>query len=536
MLYILLFGFGVIQLQTQKETKILGKMRFKIPIRFKIIVLVAGALTISLLSYLYVGTNLIVKDKTSYIYEYNLSKTKAVAAELEAKIERVAFEARLLGETFDESNVNNERTLNEYFSSKIGTLKQTGIIFYRPIDKQQFRAVIKLGANTTFAEQVWSILKWTPLKFEPKEYLFSPPVENLLPIGGKVLDRQGKALAYLTFIQLTDKDQILSAVNDSRIDLYDSSGQLLYSKSRLTHKLDENEVHDLVNVLLLTKHPSGVRDWIGRSEEFMVSYQQFASSELFAVGFIPKSVAFNAASTLIKRSLILGISILLLATGLTIVFVRRLTIGLRQMWHATKKVSEGDFSCRVAIGASSNDEVGDLARSFNSMADKIDELMIETAHKARMEKELETAQAIQSRFFPAASFDHRCFKAAGKSIPASECAGDWWHYVLIGKHLVLAIGDVTGHGVSAALVTAAAYGAFSIIVKDKDSSDQVATPKAILLKLIDSLNFAVRQASGGNATMTFFAAVIDLETGRMQYVNAAHRPPICIGGKTKMVE
>ena len=82
------------------------------------------------------------------------------------------------------------------------------------------------------------------------------------------------------------------------------------------------------------------------------------------------------------------------------------------------------------------------------MAGKIDELMIQTA---------ETAQEVQARFFTQAKLQLDQLSLYGQYIPASECAGDGWHYAQVGDELLVVVGNATGHGVSAALVTAAAH-------------------------------------------------------------------------------
>jgi sigma-B regulation protein RsbU (phosphoserine phosphatase) len=154
------------------------------------------------------------------------------------------------------------------------------------------------------------------------------------------------------------------------------------------------------------------------------------------------------------------------------------------------------------------------------MAGRIEELMLETAQKARMEKELETAQQVQKTLFPREGFAHPALQVAGRTIPATECAGDWWSYRKVGDKLVVVIGDVTGHGVSAALVTAAAHGAFTLVMRDCERTGRAPEIAALL----SDMNAAIRAASEGSSTMTLLGTILDLATGELEYVNAAHRP------------
>ena len=145
-----------------------------------------------------------------------------------------------------------------------------------------------------------------------------------------------------------------------------------------------------------------------------------------------------------------------------------------------------------------------------------------TEKMSRMESELQTAQAVQNTLFPEPT-DYVTTKTslAGAYQPASECGGDWWFYNTIGNRIFLWIGDVTGHGVSAALVTSAARAAVSGI-----EANPLATP-SLALKI---LNKAVFDASKGQKFMSFCVVAIDLKTGICAYSSAAHELPFLIRG------
>ncbi len=139
---------------------------------------------------------------------------------------------------------------------------------------------------------------------------------------------------------------------------------------------------------------------------------------------------------------------------------------------------------------------------------------------SRMESELRTAKAVQDTLFPEpAEFTNTKISLAGSYQPASECGGDWWFYNTIGNRIFLWIGDVTGHGVSAALVTSAARAAVSGVESNPDI-----TPASAL----SILNKAVYDASKGKKYMSFFVVAIDLKTGICTYSSAAHELPFVI--------
>ncbi len=143
-----------------------------------------------------------------------------------------------------------------------------------------------------------------------------------------------------------------------------------------------------------------------------------------------------------------------------------------------------------------------------------------TEKMSRMEVELQTAKAVQDTLFPEPTeFTSAKISLAGSYQPASECGGDWWFYNTIGNRIFLWIGDVTGHGVSAALVTSAARAAVSGI----ESNPEITPGLALTI-----LNKAVYDASKGQKYMSFCVVAVDLKTGGCTYASAAHELPFVI--------
>jgi sigma-B regulation protein RsbU (phosphoserine phosphatase) len=193
-----------------------------------------------------------------------------------------------------------------------------------------------------------------------------------------------------------------------------------------------------------------------------------------------------------------------------------LTSSLTSLFQATKKVSEGDFNIRVKVNSS--DEVGTLAENFNLMAAEVSRLLDETAQKARMESELQTAKTVQETLFPDTEAQIGPLSIAGFYEPASECGGDWWHYCQVGRKIFLWIGDATGHGAPAALITSAAKSASTIIERLNITPAQA----------LELLNRSIYDVSKGRIMMTFFLASYDPDTREFTYANASHEAPFLI--------
>ncbi|RZA06555.1 MAG: HAMP domain-containing protein, partial [Proteobacteria bacterium] len=219
--------------------------------------------------------------------------------------------------------------------------------------------------------------------------------------------------------------------------------------------------------------------------------------------------------------IIVGFSIFLLAIGLAALLIKGLVVRLRQLWFATQRIAEGDFSSRIDTKGGGSDELAALAGSFNEMSGRISDLMEETAARARMAKELETAQAVQRGFFPKHPYLAPNLRLSGAYQPASECAGDWWGHAVHGDTVYVAIGDVTGHGVSSALVTAAVHGVFYDFVQ----RPSVESPQCFLSSLVASLHRTVRSTGSEESMMTFLVFALNLQTGAGHFVNASHPSP-----------
>jgi sigma-B regulation protein RsbU (phosphoserine phosphatase) len=201
---------------------------------------------------------------------------------------------------------------------------------------------------------------------------------------------------------------------------------------------------------------------------------------------------------------------------LAVFAARRMTLALSRLSFATTKISQGDFNVRVEV---SGGEIGVLAESFNTMASEVSRLMLETAEKARMESELATARAVQETLFPESAANLGSVEIAGHYAPASECGGDWWHYCENGDKVYIWVGDATGHGVPAALLTSAARAVTSVITLG---------PPRPVSECLSILNHAICETSKGKMMMTFFLACIDKRTGEMNYANASHEPPMIL--------
>lgn len=213
-----------------------------------------------------------------------------------------------------------------------------------------------------------------------------------------------------------------------------------------------------------------------------------------------------------------GALFVLIGTVLAILQGLSISRPIKQLAWKADQIARGDLEARVEI--TSRDEIGFLGENFNYMADQIAILLQQTAEKARIEQELEVAKTIQETLVPGA--DPVAFgplRFAGYYQPAAQTGGDWWTWhELAGGKLLLVIGDVTGHGVPSAMITAAAKAAC-------DVARHVHGADLTVSRLLEILNHAIWQSAQRRFVMTCFASIIDTRDRTITYANAGHNFP-----------
>jgi serine phosphatase RsbU (regulator of sigma subunit) len=228
-----------------------------------------------------------------------------------------------------------------------------------------------------------------------------------------------------------------------------------------------------------------------------------------------KEKAFQAAWI---RTALIGLFFVLVGTALAIFQGLRISRPIKMLAWRADQIARGDLETRVEI--SSGDEIGMLGENFNYMADRLLILMRETAEKATLEKELEVARTIQETLVPPPDPVDRAFvRLAGYFMPASQCGGDWWtvHDMPDGRVLVV-IGDVTGHGVPSAMITAAAKAACDVVRATEGS-------KLTVTRLLEVMNRAIFESARRKFVMTCFASILDPRARTITYANAGHNFP-----------
>jgi serine phosphatase RsbU (regulator of sigma subunit) len=204
----------------------------------------------------------------------------------------------------------------------------------------------------------------------------------------------------------------------------------------------------------------------------------------------------------------------LIALALAFALVATITRNVNRMSRAAEGIARGDFSVRV--NTKSRDQIGDLARSFDGMADSIQKLLVETARKERLEGEIAVARTIQQKLLPPASakLDGAGVLAHVESV--AEIGGDYYDYLPApdGRSAIV-VGDVSGHGLPTGLLVAMAKAALATLIE----TGLTGAP------LFARLNDLIYRSTDSRNYMTLALLVYDGRTRRGELTNAGQLAP-----------
>jgi len=230
--------------------------------------------------------------------------------------------------------------------------------------------------------------------------------------------------------------------------------------------------------------------------------------------------SFSKVTTLILISL--GFLLLELAALIIgVVLTRAITRTVSELYRATQFVQEGNFSYRVSVER--KDQLGALGDSFNSMTNSITNLINEQKQLQRLENEISIAREVQDQLFPrnvphVAGVEVEAICRAARSV-----SGDYYDFIQLSPtHVAIAIADISGKGISAALLMASLQAALR---------SQLLVPGSETLstaELVARLNTHLVRNTGDDRFATFLVAVFDTATRTLRYTNAGHLPGFCL--------
>jgi len=227
----------------------------------------------------------------------------------------------------------------------------------------------------------------------------------------------------------------------------------------------------------------------------------------------------------VKGLKVTGIILLAVVVAVAVIaFVssRSVTRPLGRLMAAAEKLAGGDYDAKVSIRT--RDEFQQLGEIFNDMGPKLQE-------RERMKHSLDVAMEVQQHLMPQGSPELRGFDVSGKSIYCDETGGDYYDFIDLadlgpGK-LGIAVGDITGHGIAAALLMTSARAVLrSNTARHGDD----------LSRLFGVLNEHLVRDTADDRFLTLFYAVLDAEERCLRWISGGHDPALWLRRSSGQIE
>lgn len=204
---------------------------------------------------------------------------------------------------------------------------------------------------------------------------------------------------------------------------------------------------------------------------------------------------------------------------------RSMTRAVSALYEGTQRVRAGDLTYRIPIRG--HDQVAALSQSFNAMTANVERLLLVEREKERIQADLDIAQEVQEQLYPRTvprveGLDLNAFLK-----PARSVSGDYYDYQLLSPNrLAIAVGDVAGKGISAAILMANVQSALraQLPVGGTDAD------RVEVSAIVSHLNRHLYAHTTPEKYATFFLAVYDARQNLLTATNAGHLPPLLFRG------
>lgn len=242
-------------------------------------------------------------------------------------------------------------------------------------------------------------------------------------------------------------------------------------------------------------------------------------SDVTIVELQTEAVVGKAISDQVRNTTIVAVVAGLIAILVALAAAKTLTGPIRQLHQAARKLANGDFSVRV--DNTSKDEIGELSSDFNAMVPALEE-------RLKVKRDLNMAREIQQFLVARAAPSLEGFDIAGQTIYCDETGGDYQDFIDVyddkskANGLVAVIGDVTGHGVGAALLMAAARSSLRAHMRHENNAG----------KLLDLVNKDLSADSSGGRFLTMFFALLKPGSDAFSWISAGHEVALIFDPET----
>ncbi len=264
-------------------------------------------------------------------------------------------------------------------------------------------------------------------------------------------------------------------------------------------------------------------------------------------------------TSIIRVGLLVLCIVFALIEALALVMAARLsktvTASVTDLYEATQRIDRGDLDHRIRVDR--DDQLAELGRSFNKMTGSLQNLLLGQKEKERLQSEISIAQEVQANLFPQTVCNLPTLDLHGVCRPARSVSGDYYDFLLFHKEahdghpsrdytgVGIALGDISGKGISAALLMATLHSAVRAyrfaseelvyaesgvagLTSSRDGNGDCGELFESPGKILALLNRHLFRSTQPEKYATLFLAHYDARTARLTYSNAGQLPPLVL--------
>ena len=257
----------------------------------------------------------------------------------------------------------------------------------------------------------------------------------------------------------------------------------------------------------------------------------------------------------------------LVAFSMAVGLSRTMTESIAGLYNATQRIDRGDLEHTIAV--TGDDQLAELSRSFNTMTGSLQRLLIEQKEKERLQSELSIAQQVQANLFPVGIRGISSLELHGVCRPARSVSGDYYDFLIFHEDVAtgagksarreagvgIAIGDISGKGISAALLMATLHSAVrayqfageELVFAHSTLEALTASKEGIADaggwfrspgRIMSLLNRHLFRSTPPEKYATLFLAHYDASSCELTFSNAGQLPPfiLCKDGSVRRLE
>jgi sigma-B regulation protein RsbU (phosphoserine phosphatase) len=348
-------------------------------------------------------------------------------------------------------------------------------------------------------------------------------LESSVPFDGYLLDRLraaiGQDMLLADYVQTTGLNVMLQDTSILRENIISSTFD--------TGSADQSISRPVWSILLYpVSWVTGLETDRANSEMLFV---ELSTSRLVQNLFRSESPVSRTILDVLR--IVIGFFLVVEALSLLIgiLLTKSITTAVHNLYRGTEFIRRGDFSHRIVV--KSDDQLGALARSFNQMTEYVQTLVKERVQKERLERELEIAKEVQEQLFPHQAPHMERLELTGLCLPARVVSGDYYDFLQFNKTKIgMALGDICGKGISAALLMANLQATLrsnvAHLYHPAGNPGGLATADNQVARVVGILNQHIYHYTSANKFASLFYAVYDEDQLALTYCNAGHNPPL----------